>query len=106
MQQVIFSGVPYSQVLEDIGTVLRREIQNLLSSHIKPEAESPDQLLTVREVSELLSITVQTVHLYKKQGILPYYKIAGRTYLKRPEVVAALQSYQRTIKGRKGIGRA
>jgi len=76
--------------------------------HVSPktEAEPTEELLTVREVSELLSITVQTVHFYKKQGILPYHKISGRTYLKRSEVVSALQGYQRTIKGGKGISRA
>ena len=100
MQQVIISGVPYPQFLEDIGTVIRREYQNVLSASVKIEAEPTEELLTVREVSELLSITVQTVHFYKKQGILPYHKIAGRTYLKRKEVVAALQGYQRTTKGR------
>ena len=105
MQQVIILGVPYPQFLEDIGTVIRREYQNVLSASVKIEAEPTEELLTVREVSELLSITVQTVHFYKKQGILPFYKISGRTYLKRSEVVAALQGYQRTTKGGKGISR-
>ena len=106
MQQIIISGVPYPQFLEDLGTAIRRECQNVLSASVKTEVESPDQLLTVREVSELLSITVQTVHFYKKQGTLPFYKISGRTYLKRSEVIAALQSFQRTTKRGKDIGRA
>lgn len=105
MQQVILSGVPYTQLLDDLRTLVRGEMQNTYSLPVKPEAEPTEQLLTVREVSGLLSVCVQTVHEYKRQGILPFYKISGRTYFKRFEVVAALQGYQRTIKGGKGIGR-
>lgn len=89
MQQVILSGVLYTQLLDDLRTLVRGEMQNTLSTPVKTKAEPTEELLTVREVSDLLSITVQTVHEYKRQGILPFYKISGRTYLKRSEVVAA-----------------
>lgn len=105
MQQVIFSGVSYPQLLDDIRTMFRGEMQNAPSTPVAAAAEPAEELLTVREVSHFLSVTMQTVHEYKRQGILPFYKISGRTYLKRSEVVAALQGYQRTTKGGKGMSR-
>jgi excisionase family DNA binding protein len=105
MQQVILSGVLYTQLLDDLRALVRGEVQNTLCTSSKPVAEPAEQLLTVREASVLLSICPQTVHEYKRKGILPFHKLSGRTYLKRSDVLAALQGYQRTTKSGKGTGR-
>lgn len=102
-EQVYLSVVPYPRLIDDMRTLMQVEIQNALSTLIKTEAEPTEELLTVREVSIRLSVCPQTVHEYKRQGIFPFYKISGRTYLKWAEVVAALQGNQRTTKGGKGI---
>ena len=101
MQQVILSGVLYTQLLDDLRTLVRSEVQSTLGTAPKSATEAPEQLLTVQEASLLLSVCPQTIHEYKRRGILPFHKLSGRTYLKQSDVLAALQSHHRTTKSGK-----
>lgn len=89
----------YTQLLEDVRAVVRHELQHAptIPSGASPTAP-PDDLLSIREAAELLGVTVQTVHEWKRRGLLKYHKLGGRSYLKRAEVLAALQGQQRTVK--------
>lgn len=69
-------------------------------------AAPADDLLTVREAAELLDVTVQTCHEWKRLGRLKYKKLGSRTYFLRADLLAALESHQRTVKTGKGGGRA
>jgi hypothetical protein len=96
MPQLILSGVLYTQLLDDLRDLVRGEVQNIRSA--PPSEPETEQLLPVREAAKLLDVCPQTVHEYKRRGLLSFYKLAGRTYLKRDEVLGALQGHHRTIK--------
>lgn len=49
-----------------------------------------EELLTREEVAKFLKCDLSTVHNLKKEGILPYYKLKGRVYFKKHEVMSAL----------------
>ena len=70
------------------------------------EADDTADLLTVPQAAELLDVCPQTIHEWKRRGLLTYHKMGRRTYLKRAEVLAALKSEKRTVKTGKGAGRA
>lgn len=94
----------YARLLEDVRAVVRHELQH----HAPPAAPAtapPDELLSIREAADLLGVTVQTVHEWKRRGLLKYHKLGSRSYLKRADVLAALQGQQRTVKTGKGGGR-
>ncbi|WP_345056448.1 helix-turn-helix domain-containing protein [Hymenobacter glaciei] len=94
-------GVEYTQFLSDLRAVIRHELDH--SSVIAEPLASPrDELLTIREAAALLDVTVQTVHEWKRRGLLKYNKIASRSYIKRADVLSALQGHQRTSKTGKG----
>jgi excisionase family DNA binding protein len=97
MQQLILSGVPYTQLLDDLRLLIRSEVQNTPISVPTPASEQ-DQLLSVREAAQLLDVCPQTIHEWKRRGLLKFHKLSGRTYLKRTDVLAALQGQQRTSK--------
>lgn len=95
MQAVISVGVEYTQLLEDVRAVVRYE----LNQHVPPTAlptPQGEELLTVQEAARLLDVTVQTVHDWKRRGLLKYHKLGSRSYIKRADVLAALKGYQRT----------
>ncbi len=102
MQAVIPVGVAYTQLLEDVRAVVRHE----LNSHA-PAAQAgatplaTDALLSIREAATMLGVTVQTVHEWKRRGLLKYHKLGSRSYLKQADVLAALQGHQRTLKAGK-----
>jgi excisionase family DNA binding protein len=107
MQTILTSGVTYSQLLDDLRAIIRNEVSNAPTSTRPTEAAGPE-LLTVREAAEFLNVCPQTVHDWKRRGMLLYHKIGGRTYLKRTELLGALQSHRRTAKpaGKGGARRA
>ena len=98
MESVVFSPVPYAQLLEDVRAIIRHEA-NLRPAPAPgtPDAPATD-LLTVQEAAELLDVCPQTIHEWKRRGLLTYHKMGRRTYLKQAEVLAALQSEKRTAK--------
>ena len=97
MQAVIPVGFTYDQMKEDIRAIVRYELTNAPAA---PVGNTPptDELLSIREAATLLGVTVQTVHEWKRRGLLRFHKLASRTYIKRADVLAALQGNQRTVK--------
>jgi len=105
MQAVIPVGIAYTQFLDDVRAVVRHELNNAPAAPAGPPTAPADELLSIRETATLLGVTVQTVHEWKRRGLLKYHKLGSRSYLKRADVLAALQGHQRTIKTGKGNGR-
>ena len=105
MQAVIPVGFTYDQMKEDIRAIVRYELTNAPAAPAGPPTAPVDELLSIREAATLLGVTVQTVHEWKRRGLLRYHKLGSRSYLKRADVSAALQGHQRTVKTGKGGGR-
>ena len=103
MQAVILTGDTYAQLLEDVRAVVRHEIQHAVPA--APVVSPAEELLTVREAAALLDVTQQTVHEWKRRGLLKYHKLGSRSYLKRADVLAALQGQQRTVKSGRGANK-
>ena len=105
MQAVIPVGVAYAQLLEDVAAVVRHELHHHVPAAPAGRPAPADDLLSIREAANLLGVTVQTVHEWKRRGMLRYHKLGSRSYLKRADVLAALQGHQRTVKTGKGAAR-
>ena len=52
------------------------------------------ELMSRRETSELLGVSLVTIHKWVNQGLLSCYKLGGKVYFKRSEVMGAIQSRQ------------
>ena len=106
MEPVLLTPVPYAQLLEDLRAIFRHET-NQRPATAQGTSDSPaTDLLTVQEAAEMLDVCPQTVHEWKRRGLLTYHKMGRRTYLKRAEVLAALKSEKRTVETGKGTSRA
>ena len=105
MQAVIPVGVAYTQLIEDVRAIIRHELQHHAPAAPVGTAAPADELLSIREAATLLGVTVQTVHEWKRRGLLKYHMLGSRSYLKRADVLAALQGHQRTVKTGKGVAR-
>ena len=97
MQAVIPVGVAYTQLLEDVRALVRFELQQVPAAPVSNTAPA-DELLSIREAATLLGVTVQTVHEWKRRGLLKFHKLGSRSYILRGDIVAALQGHQRTVK--------
>ena len=101
MATLITSGVEYAQMLDDVRALIRYELS---AAPAPPVHNTPtaDELLSIREAAEMLGVTVQTVHEWKRRGLLKYHKLGSRSYLKHADVLSALQGHQRSEKPGKG----
>ena len=91
-------GVAYEQVMADFRAMLRSELGSLIPAPATAHPALADELLSVREAAEMLGVTVQTIHSWKQKGMLRYHKLGSRSYLKKADVMKALQGIQRTAK--------
>lgn len=75
---------------------IREEIQSLAAQFVPAPTEATEpQLLDVEQTAKLLGVAPQTVHEYKKKGLLPYHRLGGKVLFYRSEVLAALQAQTR-----------
>ena len=100
MQAVISVGFTRDQMMEDIRAIVRHELTNSPTT-AAAHPSIADELLSIREAATLLGVTVQTIHEWKRRGLLAYHKLGSRSYIKRANVVSALQGIQRTAKSGK-----
>lgn len=91
-------GVSYAQVIEDLRAMLRHE----LSAHTPAPAAAPADTArtpqTAKQIAGKFGVCVATVWEWCRQGKFASHKIGGRTYFFEDEVLAALQSKERTKK--------
>jgi len=59
-----------------------------------PTAPDPNELMTAKEVEELLRIDVKTIYSYVKRGILPYVKIQSNVRFLRPAILQWMEERQ------------
>lgn len=66
-----------------------RSIVNELMPQTKKNSEKPsstDELLTVEETLKLLKCSKQALWNWRKNGILPSYRLGNRVYYKRSDI--------------------
>ncbi|MEJ1240568.1 helix-turn-helix domain-containing protein [Chryseolinea sp. T2] len=67
--------------------IIRAELAGILAAGNFCSDERP---LRRSDIAELFQISLVTVHEWMKQGVLPHYKLNGRTYFRRSEVMEAM----------------
>lgn len=95
----------FGQLYENIVAAFKSE---LIQQQVKSGPSAPDgeKLLSVDETAQLLGICRQTVHDWKRRGLLDFHRLGGKVYFKQAEVVAALNKQVRPDGKRKGARKA
>ena len=66
-------------------------INEAINQQLQPTAEpKEDKLIKLEDVKALLNVSTATVHNWKKEGKIPFYKIGQRIYFKENEVLESL----------------
>src|SRR5574344_1131066 len=88
MEQVeqVFFNVPLSK-LEPIFKRWIKEAQTEISPLRVEPTDQPEQLLTIQEAAEFLSLTVPTMYSKVSKGELPVMKRSKRLYFSRTELL-------------------
>lgn len=80
--------------LKDLEKLLRDCVKSELQN-FKPEAPPDDEFFGSKEASKILGISLVTLHFWRKQGRVRFYKIATRIRFKKSELLEDLQNNKR-----------
>jgi excisionase family DNA binding protein len=69
-------------------------------SSVAAAAPDPNELMTAKEVEELLRIDIKTVYSYVQKGILPYVKMQSNVRFIRSEILKWMEERQYRPAGR------
>jgi excisionase family DNA binding protein len=86
MNEILLNGINVEQLLEKIGKLLDSKLKEA-----EPLSKNQSFFLSRAEVSNLLKISLPTLHDWTKQGWLQSYKIGNRVLYKLQEVEEALK---------------
>jgi excisionase family DNA binding protein len=97
--QIIVSGIPFDQFQETIKGIVKTEVEQIIS-HLPQPILTPE-LITRKETAQILGISLPTLNVWTKTGIIPAQRIGTRVRYQRINVYAALQDIQ-TLKYKRG----
>ena len=86
--------VLFSLPIEDLQTVIIDCVNSCLRNNkqeSKAPTDQPEQLLTIQEAAEFLSLTVPTMYSKVSKGELPVMKRSKRLYFSRTELLEYLK---------------
>jgi excisionase family DNA binding protein len=82
----------------ELETLIENSIKKALSIHTQAPQHEPDELLTVQNAAEFLSLSVPTIYGLISKGQLPVMKRSKRCYFSKIELINYLkQGRKKTI---------
>ncbi len=92
-EKLIATNYDRDEIISMIKEAFNTELAEILN---KQEKESDyDQLLSRKEVAELLKVSLVTVSKYQKQGRLIFYRIGWHVYFKKGDIMQALEDHMK-----------
>ena len=81
--QILLSQIPLDELLERI----KSELQPLFASSQLSTQSTEETLLTAKETAKLLGVSLVSIHHWKKEGKLKFYRYGSRIRFKKSEVL-------------------
>jgi len=91
MNELFISGINLNELLLRIEQIIEKKLENVASS---AQIKIQSVFLSRKEVTELLKVSLPTLHEWTKAGWLQSYKIGNRVLYKPEEVENALTKVQ------------
>lgn len=75
----------------ELETLIETSLRKILSSQIQKPQLDPDQLLTVQQAAEFLTLSVPTIYGLISKGEVPCMKRGKRVYFSKVELINYLK---------------
>jgi len=78
---------------QDLISLIEERVSNAIKalSHLQPANSLEPEFYSRADVAEILGVSLTTLYLWNKQGILNHNKIGNRVYYARSEVLSKLK---------------
>jgi len=88
--QILFSQITPEELANLISENVKEQIQNLAKGLNQLNQPQQKEVVSRKEVAEMFDVSLVTVHDWMNNDILKPYKIGGRTFFKRSELMELL----------------
>lgn len=89
-QNIVLYSMPIDELITKIRENVRLELLNY-----KPALAEPEELINSKEACKILGISLVTLHFWRIDGKVKYYRISTRIRFKRRELMEALETCKR-----------
>lgn len=89
-QNLILSQIPVSDLVNAISSEILEKITPLIPATKPEQPKQSERLMTRKEVSKLLKISLPTLHKYTITGKIPAQRIVRQVRYNESEVMAAM----------------
>jgi excisionase family DNA binding protein len=97
----VFTQSFLDELSEKICERLKPELQ-MFAPPQPPILSDSEELLTSKQSAKVLGVSLPTLHKWKTEGRLKFYRIGTRVRFKRAELISALQTVSNRKGGRNG----
>jgi len=87
MKEQIIINIP----LNEFEELQKGWIKEVLTE-VQPQEKNEEELITRKETAKVLGISLVTLNVYTKKGLIPGYRIGASIRYKRKEVIESLQT--------------
>jgi excisionase family DNA binding protein len=87
-ENVFMQGITVDSLLKKIEEIIDNRFTDRVAQLLKPSPKI--EYLSRKEVSELLKVSLVTVHKWTNEGLINSYRIGRRVMYKKNEIEAAL----------------
>ena len=94
MKDILLSSIP----LKDFETLIRECVKSELQNHI-PTPPQDEEFITSTETAKILGVSKVTLHHWRKEELIKFYRIGTRIRFKKSEVLEALQTTKKYGRG-------
>lgn len=82
--------------IEQLKNLVKTGVEEALLSYNEIQssntlAGNESAIINRKDIAELFGVSLVTVHDWMSKGLLPHYKMNGRTYFKKTEVLQAMK---------------
>ena len=86
---------------EELQTTIKTIVSEVITTTHNSQSIKDQELITRKETSKILGVSLPTLHNWSKLGLLKSYKIATRVRYNRDEVLSLFQTNQLAKFGRR-----
>jgi excisionase family DNA binding protein len=92
-EKIIVTNYDRDEIISMIREAFSAELVEIMAKQGKES--DYDQLLSRKEVAEMLKVSLVTVRKYQKQGRLTFYRIGRNVYFKKGDIMEAIEAHMK-----------
>ncbi|MEQ7800530.1 helix-turn-helix domain-containing protein [Pedobacter sp. ASV1-7] len=94
--QILIPATEFSDTIKNIFEQVLREHNNCVVAPIVPNNDEKEELLTRKQIANLLNISLPTLDLRIKDGVIPSYRIGKKLLFDKKAVLHSIEKLGRT----------